>query len=276
MEIHSLKSNEFNLSVNEIDYQPTYDYSKIHRHTYFEIFLFEKAKGGKQIIDFNTYEIKDKTLYIVAPNQVHLLKRLKNENGIILQFTSEYLKTSIPSTPANLLFALKANPKTKLTLIDYNTLLYSFQYLKKLYKSNEVYKNEKIAYFFSFTIFQILGVLQNKSNDLKKDNLTFQFLLSAENHFVKNRNISEYARMLNISVTKLNKQIKKDLGKTPLQIIHELLIVEIKRLIIIEQLSHKEISNHLQFDSQSSYNRFVNKQLGCNPTELSKSLEIHK
>lgn len=276
MELHSLKSNEFNLSVNEVDYQPTYDYSKIHRHTYFEIFLFEKAKGGKQIIDFNTYEIKDKTLYIVAPNQVHLLKRQKGENGIILQFTSEYLKTSIPSTPANLLFALKANPKTKLSLIDYNSLLYSFQYLKKLYKSNEVYKNEKITYFFSFTIFQILGVLQNKSNDLKKDNLTFQFLLSAENHFVKNRNISEYARMLNISVTKLNKQIKKDLGKTPLQIIHELLIVEIKRLIIIEQLSHKEISNHLQFDSQSSYNRFVNKQLGCNPTELSKSLEIHK
>ncbi|MGZ2368354.1 helix-turn-helix domain-containing protein [Ancylomarina sp. YFZ004] len=276
MEIHPLINKTTDLSITDIDHKTSYDFYKIHRHKYYEIFLFELGKGGQQLIDFNTYKIEAKTIYIVAPNQVHLLKRLKSENGILLQFTPEYLSTAIPSISADFLFAFKSNPIIKLTDDDFDSLIYSFRYLKKLGASTESLKDEKLRHFFSFTIYQILGILENENIDSKKDSLTLQFLKLAENQFSNLRNIGAYANMLHVSNTKLSASIRKDLGKTPLQILHDLLTVEIKRLIIIEQLSHKEISHRLHFDSQSSYSRFVYKQLACNPSDLSKSLEIHK
>lgn len=276
MEVHPLKNKKTDISISDISHKTLYDSYKIHRHTYYEVFLFEDGKGGEQLIDFNTYKVEAKMLYIVAPNQVHLLERLKGEDGILLQFTPEYLSTAIPSISADLLFTFKSNPAIKLTDNEFDNLIHSFQYLKKLGASTENLKDEKLRHFFSFTMYQILGILDNNNINSKKDSLTLQFLKLAENQFTELRHIGKYANMLHISNTKLNTSIKKDLGKTPLQILHNLLIVEIKRLIIIEQLSHKEISHRLHFDSQSSYSRFVYKQLGCNPSDLSKSLEIHK
>lgn len=276
MEIHPLKNKTTDLSIRNIEHKSPYDSYSIHRHTYYEIFLFEKGNGGEQLIDFNTYKVEPKTLYIVAPNQVHLLKRIKGEDGILVQFTPEYLSTAIPSISADLLFTFKSNPVIGLTAEDFDSLIHSFRFLKKLGSSTESLKDEKLRHFFSFTIYQILGIIKKENFDSKKDSLTLQFLKLAENQFTELRNIGQYASMLHVSSTKLSSSIKKDLGKSPLQILHYLLIVEIKRLIIIEQLSHKEISHRLHFDSQSSYSRFVFKQLACNPGDLSKSLEIHK
>lgn len=87
---------ESELLVTEINHMNFYDFSKIHRHSYFEMFLFEKCGKGCQLIDFNEHQIELQSLYIVAPNQVHLMKKEREEDGLLLQFTQEYLQTSIP------------------------------------------------------------------------------------------------------------------------------------------------------------------------------------
>jgi len=275
MKIHSLTNRNFGFNINEISYKNPYDYSVVHRHTYFEIFLFDTGLGGEQLIDFNKYKIKDKTLFITTPGQVHHLIRKENEDGLIIQFTQEFLSTQITTASVDTMFALKTNPVSSLSNADYEVLKTSFLYLLRLENSVDRYKAEKIKYFFAFTVFQILEILGSTNKSIKKDNITLDFLLLAESQFIKERTISNYAQKLNISVSKLNYIIKKDLGKTPSEIIQELLSIEIQRLILLEKMSHKEISFHLNFDSASSYNRFVKKRFGCNPSEIIKSLKIH-
>ncbi len=277
METHPLGNSELEFLVADIiTHKNPYDFSKIHRHAYYEILLFDKGLQGEHLIDFDTYSIQDRTLNIIAPNQVHLLTRKKGEDGLVLQFTHEFLHTSLHTIPPNLLYALKSNPETILSASDYDSLILSLHHLKTLSSMDVPFKQEKLRHYFSYTIYQIAGILPNTTTNIGKDNLSIRFLELVEHGFMHNRKVSSYAERLNISVTKLNAQIKEKFGKTPLQIIHEMLVIEIKRLIIIEQLSHKEISHYLHFDSQSSYNRFVNKHIGCNPSELTKRLEIHK
>jgi AraC family transcriptional regulator, transcriptional activator of pobA len=275
MEVHSLNNRDFGFKVNEISYENPYDYSVVHRHSYFEIFLFDTGVGGEQMIDFKKYEIKNKTLFIVVPGQVHRLIRKESESGLIIQFTQEFLNTQIETASIDALFALKTNPVSKLSNADYESLKKSFVHLLSLENSKEAYKAEKIKHYFAFTIFQILGRIVRTTTVTKKDSITMNFLFLAEKHFIKERTIRSYALQLNIAVSKLNYIIKKDLGKTPSEVIQELLSIEIQRLILLEQISHKEISFHLNFDSASSYNRFVKKHLGCNPTEVIKSLKTH-
>jgi AraC-like DNA-binding protein len=275
MEVHSLQNKDFGFKVNEISYENSYDYSIVHRHSYFEIFLFDTGCGGEQLIDFNKYEIKDKSLFVAAPGQVHRLIRKENENGLLIQFTQEFLNTHLSSASIDSLFALKTNPVSKLSNADYEALNLSFRCLLNLENSDDKFKVEKIKHYFAYTVFQILEVIGRTAKVTRKDSITLSFLLLAESHFIKERTISNYAKMLNTGVSKLNYIIKKDLAKTPSEIIQELLAIEIQRLILLEKMSHKEISFHLNFDSASSYNRFVKKHFGCNPTEIIKTLKMH-
>lgn len=274
MKTHSWSFDKIGCSIKNVAFSNTYDFSAMHRHTYYEIFLIENARGGEHVIDFESYSLANKTLYIVAPNQAHLFRRQKTDGGIVLQFTTEYLH--LHASAPGLLFSLKENSCTKLSDSDFENLQHSFLYLEKLEKDLNPFREEKFQYFFAFTIVQIIEIVQRATTRASIDSLSFQFLKLAENKLITNRNIASHAQELGVSLSKLNAQIRTTFGKTPLQMVHELLILEIKRLIVIEQLSHKEISYYLHFDSQSSYSRFVSKHMQCKPSELSQRLKNHK
>ncbi|MFK7771982.1 MAG: helix-turn-helix domain-containing protein [Saprospiraceae bacterium] len=275
MKTHPLKKTQdedVHFFVREIEHENPYDFSKIHRHTYFEILLFEKGNKGSQIIDFVEYEIKSKCLYIVAPNQVHLLKRQKNENGILIQFTKEFLQNSISPIQFDWLFSLQTNPEIELSKNGFETLYQSFLQLKNICNNQHTYQSFQVKHYFAFLFFQILEILPSPTKVFTEKNTTFQFLELAEKNFSKLRMVSDYVKLLNVSKSKLNNDVKESLGKTPLQIIHDLLMLEIKRLLVIEQRSNKEISYLLHFDSPSTFNRFVLKQTGLKPSVLKSQI----
>lgn len=81
-----------------------------------------------------------------------------------------------------------------------------------------------------------------------------------------------YADALGISSNKLGLETKRTLGKSPLKIIHHALILEIKRQLVFENKSHKQLAFDCYFDDLSTYSRFVKGQTGMNPTELKTHL----
>lgn len=271
--INTLKNS---CSVSPINHENNFEFTKTHRHTYFEIYLIFKSNGGKHIIDFNKYDIEDKCLYVVAPDQVHLMQRKELERGIILQFGNSYLLSGFTSTRPDILFALQTNPKTKLNDIEFSNISKLLTELKQIIDSNKNFKKEIQHHFFMHLIFEIMEIFKHKPNVQIKNKKAYHFLELAEKNFKSNRNISKYASQIGISVNNLNIEVKKMFGKTPLQVIHNMLITEIKRLLTTQDITHKEISYLLNFDSQSSYTRFVNKKLKCKPSELKQELEkIH-
>ena len=85
---HNFKREELPVQVRKIDHKNHYDFTQRHRHSYFEIILFIKGEGN-QLIDFNAYEVKSNTCYIVCPQQIHLLNRGPGSYGFVLQFKEE-------------------------------------------------------------------------------------------------------------------------------------------------------------------------------------------
>ena len=258
--------------TEKIDYKNPYDFSKIHRHSYFEMMLFEKVSGkGVNSIDFKNYPIQEKCLYIIGPNQAHLLERKSNDNGILLQFTKDYLVTNSVVFHAEWLFSLQANPEVILSEQQFTELSTSFLNLDLLINKKSSFNAQKVKHYFFYIIFHILEILNSQSTK-KVSTIAIQFLGLVENQFKENRTVTNYAEQMNISVKKLNAEIKSSFGKTPLQFIHDLLAMEIKRLIQVENLSQKEIAYELNFDSPASYTRFVRKQFNCKPTEMKATL----
>jgi AraC-like DNA-binding protein len=71
---------------------------------------------------------------------------------------------------------------------------------------------------------------------------------------------------------KLNFACKNSLGKTALKLIHEELVLEIRRLLLLNQLSLKEIAYELNFDSPANFSGFIKANTGLTPTELQASI----
>lgn len=271
-ELQNANHDHLSFQMIEIDHKPVYDFTSIHRHDYFEIILFENGETGSQLIDFKEYPISEKSLYVVIPNQVHLMKRKREENGIIIQFTKEFLQSSLWPLQNNFVKMLRKNPYTQLNSENFDLLYNGFTQLKELYFSEGEYKIHQIRHLFAYVFFQVLDILPQKVESSKHDALVDRFIDLAENNFKQMRLVADYAKMLNVSLSKLNSELKAKTGKTPLQIIHELLVLEIKSMLLAEDQTHKEITYQLNFDSQSSYSRFVQKHLGCKPSDLKEQL----
>src|SRR5687768_12323236 len=91
--VHSLNRDEAPVQIRHIEHKNPYDFTREHRHTYFEIFFFEKG-GGSQLIDFVELPVKEQSIYIVYPQQIHLLKREPKATGRLIQFGEEVISSA--------------------------------------------------------------------------------------------------------------------------------------------------------------------------------------
>ncbi|WP_109302401.1 AraC family transcriptional regulator [Aquimarina sp. AU474] len=271
---HTLKriEKEFSIHIKTINYNCTYDFDTPYRKDYFEILLFKTGNGGSKIIDFEEYKIIDRCAFIITPGQVRLLKCDPKDNGICIQFTREFLELSILPPQLNWFFKFLVNPKIDLDEVQFGKLYFYFEKIKELYQSSSTFKLQKLQKLFGLIFFKFLEIIPNKVELNAKEYVPFEFMSLAVENFRKIRLVKKYAELLNISVNNLEKQVKKHFGRTPLSIINELLVIEIKRLLLVEKFSHKEITFILSFDSQASYTRFVKTHTNMTPTKLKEVL----
>ena len=97
----------------------------------------------------------------------------------------------------------------------------------------------------------------------------FNFLV--EQHFRDKHTVKEYADLLNKSPKTLSNLFSKMSDKSPLQIIHERIIMEAKRLLRYSDKSVKEIAFDLNFEDIQTFSRFFKKMEKISPSEFKNS-----
>ena len=260
------------IAVEKINYKNPYDFAKLHRHSYYEFILFEIGTGGKQVIDFLEYENSSRSLFIIVPGQVHLLNRMVEENGILIQFSKAAFNQAVSPIKVDCFFNLILNTKIQLDKEKFNAVLYLFKKIEEVYESDSTLKRHKLFKLLGYLLIEIIEIIAQRKEISHIDNVAYKFLDAVHDNVKSIKSVQGYAKLLNVSTIVLVRKVSKHLGQTPLQVIHEVLLLEIKRLLMVEQLSHKEIAYVLNFDSQSSYSRFVKTHTSLSPSLLKKQL----
>lgn len=78
--------------------------------------------------------------------------------------------------------------------------------------------------------------------------------------------------MLHISPKHLSEVASEIFGRSPLQIIHDILLLEAKVQLKVTDKSVSEIAYLLKFDDQPHFTNFIKKRTGVSPQELRKKL----
>ena len=108
----------------------------------------------------------------------------------------------------------------------------------------------------------------------KKFDLLRKYNLLVETHYRKERQVQFYAAQLNKSPKTISNIFAIYNKKTPLQIIHDRIILEAKRLFYYTDKSVKEIANELGFDNAANFSSFFKNYTSQNPSDLRKTKEF--
>lgn len=269
--LHNLNSGLSPLFIRDISHNNAYDFTQKHRHNYFEIIFFESG-GGEQLIDFQEYQVKNHTCYIVHPNQIHLLNRAPGSKGRLIQFRSESVVS--PKLLTKLRERIWDGVGGVLFQED-ETLFDRMMAVLNQFDLNA--ETERNVHLLQVLIFDLIANTTSEDNSTAMDSDFNRFLQLIDGNFKEQHSVQFYLSSLNISDKKLGALSKQHLGMSPLQTIHHRLVLEIKRLLLFGEESHKEIAYSLGFDSPASFSAFVKKKTGQTPSELQTEVEeIHK
>lgn len=101
----------------------------------------------------------------------------------------------------------------------------------------------------------------------KSEKLCRDFTQMVMQNYSKNRNVSWYAEKLNISHAHLCSIVKQTTGKTCVDIISSMVIMDAKSQLKSTQLSIQEISDSLNFANMSFFGKYFKRYVGMSPLE---------
>jgi AraC-like DNA-binding protein len=100
-----------------------------------------------------------------------------------------------------------------------------------------------------------------------------KFNLLVEQHFREKKQVSDYAELLFKSPKTLSNLFAKFNNKTPLQIIHERIILEAKRQLLYTDRSGKEIAYELGFEDASTFQKLFKRITEKTPQQFKADLQ---
>ncbi|WP_024772169.1 AraC family transcriptional regulator [Aquimarina macrocephali] len=255
-----------------------------HRHTYHEIIYF-KSGEALQNIDDEIINLKTpNTFYLIERGQVHDFIKGKNMQGFLIRFDSELIP--FQKTIDNISFLSIIHNISKVNTIilgkedvsQFEAILNQlhYEYLSPLYS----YGRRNTIVFLLLTL---LVKLQRKCNEINSDEqnlnqsyekkMYYKFLELLELNFSSYHECDFYAHELGLSNRKLTEITMFVNGSSSKKIIIDRIIIEAKRLLLYSQISSKEISFILGFESPSYFSRLFKNKTGESPNSYKKNIK---
>ena len=99
----------------------------------------------------------------------------------------------------------------------------------------------------------------------RQDDIYAAFLDAVGNNYKKERELGFYANQLCITAKHLSYVVKEVSGRTALDIIEDYVITEVKALLLSTNMTIQQISDYLNFPSQSVFGKYFKRLTGMSP-----------
>ncbi len=251
------------LRRNELLFQP-------HRKDYYLFFLVKKG-SNRHWVDFISHDVNPGNLYFTLPHQVHLKERNAGLEGTLLAFTEEFLLLQEQTAWKKLPILLNPDGRHELRLSaeDMFFLNNLFTQILAEYSQQQEWKSGMLQSYLKIFLVCLSRIYSRDAN-LAPAPSNNKGLMKRLNELVGENydslhQVSDYARLLNVTPGHLNDTIREQAGRTATSLIQERVILEAKRALFHADLSVKEIAYSLGFGDAGYFNRFFKRLTGETP-----------
>ncbi len=243
-------------------------YHGLHRHDFNFILLIEEGQGTHEI-DFVSFKVQDRSLFMLRPGQVHQLELKAGAKGYLLESHPRFYQAAGKEALHRMRKAW-GKSHCRLTSQSFDRL---HELLGKIYEEY-IGKEEGFldAIKANLDLFFIEFIRQSpdpKGSPLHTNSYSlerleeFQDLL--EKHIAENKQVSFYIQQMNLSAYQLNEVTRTTLGKTASEMINEQIILEGRRYLLGTTHQIKVVADLLGYEDVSYFIRFFKKHTGLTP-----------
>src|SRR5690606_13897028 len=246
----------------------TYPFDQFHSHEYNEMLVFIKG-GGIHNIDFREFEIQDFSIHLLAAGSLHWVERGLDSRGFAIVYQERFLYKLQEFNPeVDFISFFRNSHVLNLGETQFATLENLVTEMLKHEKESDYLLN-LIGGFFTKMVMQFQE--KNPSGTFAvPDELIIRLMELINRHFKEQLTAPQYAEKLCISLSALEKRVRKKTHATIHSLQQERLLKEAKMLLNKSDSSIKEIAWELGFQEPAHFSNWFKKRSGVSPASFIK------
>lgn len=223
--------------------------------------------------------LKPNDLVIVPENIVYASKNVHSCKGYCMHFKTEFIQPLLKNPLAEEFpfLGMEAEHIINVTNGESGVIQQAFRDIISEYERFSPEKDYLLRNYIHILLLRIREIYRPHAKQISESatrsmRIAGEYKRLVEKNFIATRGVSQYAAMLHITPKHLSDVVKQHTGKSPKDIINDMLLLEAKVLLGSTGLTVTEIAHRLQFSDQAHFGHFVKKHTGCSPLELRKKL----
>jgi len=234
----------------------------------FNMILLVKSDGAKHFVDFKMYDLNKNDILLVGNNHVHAFSADQNLEGTAIIFTNNFIEIDkIGMISFKNLFNIHVIKK----LGEDSTIKELFNILNNEYNRDN-YDSIMLYRYLLRSILTKLDLLVDKYEMIKNNNEYIKIVLNIDRLIEKfnyqSRNSTKYIEVVGYSYKQLNIICKSVTGYTLKNYIDSVIILEMKRQIVANSMSLKELCVFFDFDEETNLLKFFKRNVGISPKKF--------
>ena len=213
-------------------------------------------------------------LLVVLPDQILQFEKPDEDfQGVFIIMSKQFTEKISLSEGVSTFLAIRDAPFTFINehllegLMDYYRMVRKVLHnTKNDFNKKMVINHLTIAFFYGVGYY--LHELAEKDRKTRSEVIVEDFLNLAQKHYKQQRNLDFYADKLCLTAKHLSASVKNSTGKSARQWIDDYVILEAKRLLRTTGLSVQQISDDLNFPSQSFFGKYFKREVGVAPRQF--------
>jgi AraC-like DNA-binding protein len=241
-------------------------------------FIWNRENEKQWGIDLMPHLIEANTIFSLSPGQrLHIPE--KTNDYVVIQFNREFycVQDHDQEVSCNgILFnGALLTPFLKLDTAEQRSFSVLLEVIKEEFAHKDEVQLEMLRTVLKRFIIKCTRLAKLQFADSlttpQEVDLVRTFSALVEKHFRTLHKVSDYASIMNKSPKTLSNVFNMLGEKTPLQIIHDRIILEAKKLLLYTDKSSKEISFELNFSDPVQFSRLFKNVAGVTPIEFKRA-----
>ena len=227
--------------------------------------------------------LKPNDLVIVPENMLYASSHVRGCIGYCIHFKTEFIQPLLKESISTEFpyFDLDAEHIINISGKDSEIIQQSFRDIITEYERPSSEKDYLLRNYILILLLRVREIYRPYINKIKvnltrSEKLANKFKHLVEKNIITLRKVHDYAEALNISPNYLSDIVLETFGKSPRDIINDMLLLEIKVQLGATDKTISEIAYMLNFSDQAHLNHFMKQHTGLTPIEYREMFESNK
>lgn len=239
----------------------------VHRDDYY-MFLFTESGSAIFTVDFENVQLYPESIFYIRPGQIHFASSIREIKGWFLAIDSMLVENQY-----KILFEgqFSTQKSISLTATIMERIGKTAQLLNSTIQANPTLFSNDIILNLANTFIGLIAEQYAERQESLQHNKSrsalivhkFKGLLSENFRTVKRP--SQYAEILNYSLSHLNESVKNITGFSVSYWIHQQVVLEAKRMLYYTDMDVKEIAFKLGYEDHTYFSRLFSNVAGISP-----------